>query len=68
MNHNSIVWNLDFFAKGRDLNHVTLSLHFNDLTERSAMEAGESDSHFYLLTFRAAPLTLGLLLAEITCE
>lgn len=36
--------------------------------ERNATEAGESDSDFYLLTLRAAPLILGLSLREIMFE
>lgn len=57
-----------FFAKGHDFTCVTLSLQFNDLMERNAVEAGESDSDVYLQTFRAVPLILGLLLAEIIFE
>lgn len=45
-----------------------MSLQFNDLMERNAVEAGESDSDVYLQTFRAVPLILGLLLAEIIFE
>jgi len=55
-------------ARGQDLNCVTLSVQFDNLMERNAIEAGEADSDFYLPTFRAAPLTLGLLLAEIILE
>lgn len=44
MNHNLIVWNLGFFARGHDLNCVTLSLQFNDLMEGNTIEAGETDS------------------------
>lgn len=47
---------------------ITLSPQFNDLLERKAIEAVGTYSNFYLLSFRAAPLILGLLLAEIVFE